>query len=97
MKPKAKFQAPSVLLNIVSRTPKQLGEAIKRVRKGQHLSQEQLAKKIGSTQRVISSIESGKAGTYIETIMRVISALNYEIELRPKQREEDFDPEEFFG
>lgn len=52
-----------------------LGEAIKRAREAQHLTQEQLGERIGVQRAQISRLENGRNVTSIPTLSRVFKAL----------------------
>ena len=62
-----------------------LGELIK-IRKEQGLSQSELAEKSGNKQQVISRIENKENSPTLKTICSMLNALNYEIQLVPKQQ-----------
>jgi len=62
-----------------------LGELIK-IRKEQGLSQSELAIKSGNRQQVISRIENKENSPTLKTICSLLSAMDYEILLVPKQR-----------
>ena len=62
-----------------------LGELIK-IRKGQGLSQFELAEKSGNKQQVISRIENKKNSPTLKTVCSLLNAFDYEIQLVPKQR-----------
>lgn len=51
-----------------------IGEAIKRTREAQHLTQEQLGERMGVKRAQVSRIESGRSLTY-STIVRAFKAL----------------------
>lgn len=63
----------------LSRTPKQLGQVLRRARKDAGLSQKGLANRCGMWQETISKIESGSSGAKISTIMEICAALDLEI------------------
>lgn len=52
-----------------------LGEAIRKVRKAQNLTQEQLGKRIGVQRAQISRLEKGNSTITIPTLSRVFQAL----------------------
>lgn len=52
-------------------------------RKQQHLSQTELAKKANMTQSVIARIESKKTVPQIDTLMKIIMALDCTLEIKP--------------
>lgn len=68
----------------LARSPEQLGNAIRRARKKNGMSQSDLGKKAGLRQETISLIENGNAATKLETILAVLSALNLELQIHPR-------------
>lgn len=58
---------------------RQLGEVLREERKSQGLTQKDLSDRTNLRTATISKIESGDAGVKLETIMRVMAALNLEI------------------
>ena len=52
-----------------------IGEAIRDQRKEQGLSQKQLAEQAGLPQNIISRIETGKEGTRVDRLLRVMAHL----------------------
>ncbi len=52
-----------------------VGEAIKKARKAQHLTQEQLGERIGVQRAQISRLEKGKSVITLPTMSRVFKAL----------------------
>lgn len=65
----------------------QLGNALRRVRKLQSLSQVELAKKAGVTQTTISNLESGKTVAEVSTLILILSALNLDMTLTSRLKE----------
>ncbi|HEV2595166.1 MAG TPA: helix-turn-helix domain-containing protein [Sphingomicrobium sp.] len=65
----------------LARTPKQLGNLIRRARKSQRLSQAQLGMKTGLRQATISEIEAGHPGAKLDSILNVLAILNLEIRI----------------
>ena len=61
-----------------------IAEMIVDARKTVHLTQSELAKKIGTTQSVISRIESGNSVFIpsLETLVRIAAALNMKLQLQ---------------
>lgn len=55
---------------------KYLGNQIRRLRKKENLSQEQLAEKIGIATNSLSSIETGNAFMTIHTLEKILNAFN---------------------
>lgn len=68
----------------LARSPEQLGNAIRRARKKNGMSQSDLGKKAGLRQETISLIENGNAATKLETILAVLSVLNLELQIHPR-------------
>ena len=68
------------------RSTQQLGQAIKRIRKTQHRSQETLAKLAGLRQAGISQLEAGAQGVRLETIFKILASLDLEIILQKRKK-----------
>lgn len=66
-------------------SPQSLGSAIKRQRKARKLSQKEAGGSFKLDQTTISSIEQGAPGTRLETIFRILAALELEMVIRPKK------------
>jgi len=58
-----------VSMETITRTPLQLGNAIRESRRTLGLTQEQLATKAGVRQRTISDIESAAGNARLDTVM----------------------------
>jgi len=69
----------------VARSPDDLGHILKQYRLSAELNQSDLAEKIASTQMSISRLESGDVGQKMTQIFKLLSVLNLEIEIRPRQ------------
>jgi DNA-binding XRE family transcriptional regulator len=61
------------------------GKIIEDARKNAHLTQDELAKRIGSTKSHISRIENGKTDPKLNTFFGIIRALGLTVELNPIQ------------
>lgn len=59
-----------------------LGEKLKKIRKEQHLTQEQLGKLIGVQKAQISKLEKGASSATISTITKVFKALRAKVKLQ---------------
>jgi HTH-type transcriptional regulator / antitoxin HipB len=68
-----------------------LGEMIKKARKEQHLTQEQLGQLIGVQKAQISKIESNAKDVRFSTVLRVFEALKAKVKMTV-----EFDPNSFF-
>ena len=66
-------------------SPKSLGSSIKRQRKAKNLSQSEAGNTYKIEQSTISSIEQGAPGTRLETLFRLLAALDLEMVIRPKK------------
>lgn len=62
-----------------------LGKLIKYHRQKQNLSQQELAKKAGTTQMTVYKIENGNGGT-IKVLIQLFRAMNLEMEANPIQK-----------
>lgn len=80
----------------LARTPKQLGNLVRRARKKQGLSQMELSAKTGLRQATISEIEAGNAGAKLESILKVLAILKLEIRIDPRSIGTSTDIESFF-
>lgn len=58
---------------------KQLGAKIKRIRKAQKISQEQLAVKVGVKMATISNVERGTTNTSVYLIFKIARALKLHV------------------
>ena len=61
---------------------KTLGLVLRKYRREQGLTQTQVGKKFNIRQASISKIESGTAGVHIDTLFRLMSALNLEMHMK---------------
>ena len=68
----------------IARTPKQLGEAIRRRRRGTGLTQTRLGEQTQLRQATISALENGEPGTQLRTLLDVMAALGLEIVIRER-------------
>ena len=65
-------------------SPRALGAALKRQRKIKKLNQTVVGSPFKLEQSTISSIEQGAKGTRLETLFRLLAALELEMVIRPK-------------
>ncbi len=72
--------------------PSQLAAALKSARIDAGLSQDALAARIGTTQRVVSNLENAPEGRTLATLFRALSGLGLELHVAP--RPTDADPED---
>ncbi len=73
-------------MNDLARTPGQIGNVVRRIRKGQRLTQAQLGEKAGLRQETISLIETGNPATRLDTILAVLAALDLEFRIAKRSK-----------
>ena len=71
---------------ISARNPAQVGNALLRYRKLEGWTQKKVGDRAGIKQGIISMVESGTQGTRLETLCKIMAALDLEfiIQKRPK-------------
>jgi HTH-type transcriptional regulator/antitoxin HipB len=67
--------------------PSALGHAFKQRRKEKHISQREMGDAFRLDQSTVSDIERGASGTRLETLFRMLAALDLEMVIRPKKQE----------
>ena len=80
----------------IARTPKQLGDAIRRQRRKLRLNQTALGERTQLRQATISAVESGEPGTQIRTLCDVLAALDLEFVIRQRSKAAPADIEDIF-
>jgi HTH-type transcriptional regulator/antitoxin HipB len=70
----------------IARTPKQVGDALRRHRKSQGLNQKDLGEKTQLRQATISALEAGEPGTQLRTLFDVLATLGLELVIRPRTK-----------
>lgn len=70
----------------VTRSEKQLGAILRRVRKQRGFTQAGLGEKIHMRQATISKLESGSSASRLHTLMASLAALDLELVVRPRSR-----------
>jgi len=80
----------------IARTPKQVGDAVRRRRRSQGLNQTDLGNKTKLRQATISGLEAGESGTQLRTLFDVITALDLELVIRPRTKASNDKIEELF-
>lgn len=73
-------------MDVVARTPAQLGAVLKSARIRRGLSQTDAASSVGLKQKTVSSLENIGARTSVETLYKMLSALGLELVIRDKDR-----------
>ena len=84
------------MANQIVRTPKQAGEALRRQRRAQGITQQGLSAKARQRQATISRLEAGEPGTSLATLFDILTALNLELEIRPRTKASKETIEELF-
>ena len=69
----------------IARTPKQIGDAVRRRRRALGMTQKDIAGKTSLRQATISGVESGESGT-LRTLFDVLTALDMEVVVRPRTK-----------
>jgi DNA-binding XRE family transcriptional regulator len=59
------------------------GQIIEEARKNANITQEELAKRVGSNKSYISRVENGKTEPKVSTFYRIAAALGLSVELKP--------------
>ena len=72
-------------MDYVARTPRQLGQILRACRKKRQLTQGTVGSRVGVRQSQVSSIETRGADITVDTLYRLLSALDLELVLRDKQ------------
>lgn len=70
-------------------SPEALAHALKNARKRQGLSQSETASQIGVKQATVSGFENHPAGSRIETLFKLLSALNLELQVSERDTPDD--------
>ncbi|MCL2918618.1 helix-turn-helix domain-containing protein [Shewanella litorisediminis] len=70
-------------------TSKQLSNYLKDARLAMKLSQSKVASKVGIRQDTVSSFEQNPDSTKLETLFKLLSSLNLELEVRPRASDAD--------
>lgn len=80
----------------IARTPKQLGNFIRRQRRALKMNQTALGDKTHLRQATISAVESGEPGTQLQTVFDTLAALGLELVVRPRTNAETADIEDIY-
>ena len=78
----------------VIRSNKDLGAAIRLARKSGNLRQVDVARKASVRQALVSDIENGATTAKLDTVIRVLAALDLDLSIIPR-RKTSFDPTEY--
>jgi HTH-type transcriptional regulator/antitoxin HipB len=80
----------------ITRTPKQLGQLVRRRRKELGLSQEAVGSRISLRQSTLSALETSAADSRLGTVLDVLAALDLELVIRPRTKGSAREIEELF-
>lgn len=80
----------------IARTPKQIGDAIRRSRRSGGTSQSETGTKAGLRQETLSKIENGNPAARIDSICDVLAALDLEFVIRQRSKGALTDIEDIF-
>jgi HTH-type transcriptional regulator/antitoxin HipB len=83
-------------MDIIARTTKQIGDAIKRIRRQRNLTQSALGEKAHARQATISKLEAGEPATQLRVLMDALAALDLELVIQPRSRGSIDDIEDHF-
>lgn len=83
-------------MDVVLRDERQLGDALRRLRRQAGLTQEALGARAGLRQATISKLESGAEATRLSTLVAVLTALGQELVLRDRTAENPLSLEDLF-
>lgn len=78
------------------RSPKQIGAVLRRYRRGQKLTQVELAKRAGVRQSTVSQVEGGHETAKLNTLMDLLRALDLEVVIQPRIKSSHSDIEDLF-
>jgi HTH-type transcriptional regulator/antitoxin HipB len=67
-------------------SPETLGQALRAERKHKGMSQKAAGHSVGMEQHTISKIEKGNPGTELNTLFRLLAALDLELNIQPRQK-----------
>lgn len=78
-------------MNLSARTAKQIGVAVRRVRKARGWTQGDIKARTNLRVATISSLENGDSGTKLSTLLTVMAALGLEFRLAERGRTVDIE------
>lgn len=73
-------------MDFVVRTPAQLGQALKARRATEGLTQKDAGKRVGLLPKTISALESTPERSSVESLLKLLAALELELVMREKSR-----------
>ena len=82
------------MMGKIIRNNNDLGAAIRQARKNQDLRQVDVAQKASVRQALVSELENGATTAKLDTVIRVLAALDMDLSIVPRRKAE-FDPTEY--
>jgi HTH-type transcriptional regulator/antitoxin HipB len=79
---------------VIIRNQKDLGGLIRTVRQKRGWRQDDLARRASTTQKIISNLETGASSTRLDTILKVLAALDLDFAVTDR-RLTTFNPSEY--
>jgi HTH-type transcriptional regulator/antitoxin HipB len=83
-------------MDTIVRTPKQVGDAVRRTRRRRSLTQAELGDKVNMRQATVSKLEAGEAAMQLRVLMDALAALDLELVIRPRSKASIKDIEDAF-
>lgn len=80
----------------IARTPRQMGQIIRRLRKRKQMTQMDVSGLTNMRQATISKVENGDPGTQLHTLAQILLALNLELVVRERTQDKDIDAGDLF-
>jgi HTH-type transcriptional regulator / antitoxin HipB len=74
------------IMDMIARTPQQLGAGIRRNRRQKKLTQSELGEKMHARQATVSKLEAGRPATQLRILMDALAALDLELVIRPRTK-----------
>lgn len=71
-------------MDYVARTPAQLGPILRSIRSERSLTQQETGAKVGLKQSTVSAIERSSGHASVDTLYKLLSALNLDLVVRDK-------------
>jgi HTH-type transcriptional regulator/antitoxin HipB len=83
-------------MDMIARTTKQIGAAVRRYRRQRKLTQAELGQKVDVRQATISKLEAGEPGTQLRVLVDSLAALDLELLIQPRSKASMKDIEDSF-
>lgn len=80
----------------LARTPKQIGEILRRQRQALKLTQQDIKTRTHLRQATVSKLEAGEPGVRMSTLFDILTALDLELVIRPRTKSSPRDIEANF-